>query len=83
MTHDQLVRENLKITYHFLDDRNRLFYPKNFIYFKLLAEKGNIQKNRYSRILDNGFGHLFTPCTGKFEPKRGKGPSEEYSVTYL
>ena len=31
-------------------------------YFKLPTEKGNIQKNRCCRILDNGSGHLFTPC---------------------
>ena len=36
--------------------------PTDIIYFKLPAEKGNIKKNRYSRILDNGSGHLFTPC---------------------
>ena len=35
---------------------------KNIIYFQLPAEKGNIQKNRYSKTLDNGSGHLFTPC---------------------
>ena len=34
----------------------------DIINFQLPA--GNIQiKNRYSRILDNGSRHLFTPCT--------------------
>ena len=36
--------------------------PSNIICVKLPTEKGNIQKNRFSRILDNGSGHLFTTC---------------------
>ena len=38
--------------------------PTDIIYFKLPAEKVNIRKNRYSRIFDNGSGHLFIPCVG-------------------
>ena len=34
----------------------------NIIYLKKAAEKGNIQKNWYARILDNASDHLFTPC---------------------
>ena len=34
--------------------------PSNIIYFKLTAEKGNIQKTRYSRIFDNGRFLLFS-----------------------
>jgi len=40
----------------------RCSLPTDIIYFKLPAEKGNIHKNRYSTLLDNGSGHLFTPC---------------------
>jgi len=42
------------------------YLPTDIIYFQLPAEKGNIHKNRYSTILDNGSGHLFTPCVAEF-----------------
>ena len=61
----------------------------NIIYFKLPAEKGNIQKNRYCRIWDTGSGHLLTPfvvlnCYGKkryisFEARTRDLSSQQYS----
>ena len=46
------IRLSFPLKSHFLDDRNRVLFILN--YFP--------KKNRRCRILDNGLGHLFTPC---------------------